>query len=146
MTPEPGGAAVGQGKEPDPDGAGKKLEKHTEGLLDRLFGAMQNAVDLRIVTVIGDFEIGGFDDPKEAMQVKIKAETKGLFTSINLATGDIRCVMSREYSGAQNKDVQNFHAKQVELARDVVASNLRVMGDLAEKFGGFLQRQLGQGT
>jgi hypothetical protein len=55
MTPEPVGAAAGQGKEPDHGAAGKNLEKHTESLLDRLFGAMQNAVDLRIVTVIGDF-------------------------------------------------------------------------------------------
>ena len=110
------------------------------GLLDRLFTAMKNAVDLRIVTVVSDFTVQGFDDPDNPMRITLGAQQGGLFTSINLATGDIRCAMSKAYTGAQNKDVQDFHAKQVELARDVVANNLKVLGDLAEKFGGYLQR------
>ena len=111
------------------------------GLLDRLFTAMKNAVDLRIVTVVGDFTVEGFDDPDKPLRVMLGAEQGGLFTSINLVTGDIRCALSKEYTGAQNTDLQAFHAKQVELARDIVANNLKVLGDLAEKFGGYLQRR-----
>ena len=117
--------------------SGGKTEQ--ESLLDSFMTAMRNAMELEIVTTVSDFEIKDFDNPKKSMQVNLTGEADGYFTAINLLTGDIRNAISTSTANSANKDLEAFHTKQVELAREVVASNLRVVGELAEKLRGWIR-------
>ena len=123
----------------DGHGTPKTARKTEEGLLDRLMEALHNAVELEIVTVVSDFTIENFDDPKKAMTTKLGNDPKGFLTSINMLTGDIRNAISPAYADAAGDKLGAFHLEQVELGRAVVANNLRVIGELAEKMRAWIK-------
>lgn len=104
-----------------------------QSVFDRLLQAINNTLELEIVTAVSDFTIDHFDDPKAAMQIDLGSKPKGYVTSINLLTGDIRNVISPAFSAGQNKDLQEFHTTQVALAREIVSNNLKMVGELADK-------------
>ena len=110
-----------------------------EALLGRLMTAINNALELEIVTAVSDFTIDNFDDPKNAMQVKLGKKPTGYVTSISLLTGDIRNVISPDHAAGQNKELREFHTAQVALAREIVANNLKMVGELAEKLRGWIR-------
>ena len=110
-----------------------------QGILDRLTQAIGNAVELEILTVVSDFQVTDFDDPKKRMQIQLTGEAKGFMTSINLLTGDIRNAVSPEYSDASGDKLAAYHLQQVELGRSIVADNLRAIGDLADKVRGWVK-------
>ena len=110
-----------------------------EALLGRLMTAINNALELEIVTAVSDFSIDHFDDPKQAMQVKLGKKPTGYVTSISLLTGDIRNVISPDHAAGQNKELREFHTTQVALAREIVANNLKMVGELAEKLRGWIK-------
>ena len=117
-------------------------------IFDSLLTAMEKAVDLRVMTVVTDFQITNFDEKDKEVRIVLDGDQKGLVTSINILTGDIKNIVHNDYQGAQNKEVRDLHQKNVELARDIVANNLKVLGELIEKFGGYLQErsERGDGT
>ncbi|MCP4327278.1 MAG: hypothetical protein GY791_02425 [Alphaproteobacteria bacterium] len=104
-----------------------------QSVFDRLLQAINNTLELEIVTAVSDFTIDHFDDPKNAMKIDLGTKPKGYVTSVNLLTGDIRNVISPAYSAGQNKELQDFHTTQVALAREIIATNLKMVGELAEK-------------
>ncbi len=110
-----------------------------EALLGRLMTAINNALELEIVTAVSDFSIDHFDDPKNALEVKLGKKPTGYVTSINLLTGDIRNVISPDYAAGQNKELREYHTTQVALAREIVANNLKMIGELAEKLRGWIK-------
>lgn len=114
-------------------------------IFDRLLTAMEKAVDLRVMTVVTDFQITNFDEKDKEVRIVLDGDQKGLVTSINILTGDIKNIVHNDYQGAQNKEVRDLHQKNVELARDIVANNLKVLGELIEKFGGYLQERSERG-
>ena len=115
-----------------------------KSLKDRVLSALWNAMELRIVTVVSPIQIQNFDARGEPLQVTLtatpEAGQKALFTSINLVTGDVRCALSPEYEGTGNSGMGAFHSEQVKLGREIVAGNLKLLGDLAEKFADLFDR------
>ena len=129
-------AAAGAEAAPEANGDPKV---RVQSIFDRLLQAMENAVDLRIMTVVTDFQIKNFDSTDQRVTIDLEGDQKGLVTSINILTGDVKNIIHNDYTGAQNKEMRDLHQKNVELARDIVATNLSMLGDLIEKFGGYLQ-------
>ena len=112
-------------------------------LKDRVFDALWNAMELRILTVVSPLDIKNFDARGQAVEVVPTGTQRGLFTSINLATGDIRCAVSPEYEAGGNEEMRAFHTRQVELGREIVANNLKLLGDLAGTFAELFERKGG---
>ena len=131
-----GAAEAGAAIAPEASGDPKV---RVQSIFDRLLRAMENAVDLRVMTVVTDFQIRNFDAMDEPVTIELEGDQKGLVTSINILTGDVKNIIHNDYTGAQNKEMRDLHQKNVELARDIVANNLAMLGDLIEKFGGYLQ-------
>ena len=129
-------AAAGAEAAPEANGDPKV---RVQSIFDRLLRAMENAVDLRVMTVVTDFQIRNFDAMDQPVTIELEGDQKGLVTSINILTGDVKNIIHNDYTGAQNKEMRDLHQKNVELARDIVANNLAMLGDLIEKFGGYLQ-------
>ena len=110
-----------------------------KNIFDQLLEAMENALDLRVMTVVTDFQIKDFDSNDKSVTIELEGDQKGLVTSINILTGDVKNIIHNDYTGAQNKETRELHQQNVELAREIVANNLKMLGDLIEKFGGYLQ-------
>ena len=131
-----GGAGTPANKDKNPP---QDPRDGVRNIFDRLLTAMERAVDLRVMTVVTDFQIEDFDKKDKEVKIVLEGDQKGLVTSINILTGDIKNIVHNDYQGAQNKEVRDLHQKNVELAREIVANNLKVLGELIEKFGGYLQ-------
>ena len=90
-----------------------------EALLGRLMTAINNALELEIVTAVSDFSIDHFDDPKNALEVKLGKKPTGYVTSINLLTGDIRNVISPDYA-AGHQMMDAFRERFVAAGGEIV--------------------------
>ena len=134
-TGKSGGAGTPKNKNEGP----QDPKDSVRNIFDRLLTAMEKAVDLRVMTVVTDFQIEDFDKKDKEVKIVLEGDQKGLVTSINILTGDIKNIVHNDYQGAQNKEVRDLHQKNVELSREIVANNLKVLGELIEKFGGYLQ-------
>lgn len=113
-------------------------------LRDRVVDALWNAMELRVVSVVSPLSIQHFDERHKQLEVQLGPASEGgqkaLFTSINLVTGDIRSAVSPEYEASGDTGMPAFHAQQVELAREIVANNLKVLCELADKFATLFDR------
>ncbi|MFO7566791.1 MAG: hypothetical protein R6X02_29380 [Enhygromyxa sp.] len=100
-------------------------------LWQNLLKATSSAVQLQIVTQVGDATISGeIASPKLEFE-----EQKGtaIATSINLIEGDITSVVPEKFWAPDQQIVRDFHEAQVEQAKDIVERNLRLIGELGER-------------
>jgi hypothetical protein len=104
-------------------------EKHY--LWKSLLRAMNSAVQLQIVTQVGDATVSG---PLGKPEVVFEPQ-KGtaIATSINLVEGDITTVVPDKFWAPDQQIVREFHQAQVEQAKAIVERNLRLIGELGEQ-------------
>ncbi len=104
-----------------------------KSLSDKLLAAMGAAVELRVVTYVGDAPISGtLAKPKVDFGSDAKPGN-ALATSINLVEGDITSVIPDKFWAADKQVIRDFHQAQVEQAKDIVARNLGLVADLGQR-------------
>ena len=133
-------AVQGTGSEDRAQVGARDTSAVTGTMKNRILRALGNAMELRIVTVVGTLEITDFDKRGKSLTVNLGNDQRSLFTSINIVTGDIRCAVSPEYEADGNEKMREFHTQQVELGRDIVEKNLRLLADLAGAFADLFDR------
>lgn len=93
--------------------------------------ALQNAMELRVITVVGDGTVKG-TFPELGLQFD-GAEEKAIATSIDLVQGDITTVISPAYAGDSGEALRGFHAEQVSEGKAIVERNVRLLVDIGRE-------------
>jgi hypothetical protein len=102
-------------------------DKKSTKLWEKLLAGVRSAVELRIITRVGEVEIEGeLADPK----LRFGADGHTIATSINLVEGDITSVVPDALWAPDKQAVRDFHEQQVEQAKLIVERNLRLIGEL----------------
>ena len=98
-----------------------------------LSDTIRRAVNLRIVTLVGDSVVSG---TLERMEVAMPATpADALITDINLVGGDITQIVSGKLLGADYADLRAAHAASVKQAQEIVARNVEIFTKLATELG-----------
>lgn len=102
-------------------------------LWQALSDTIQRAVNLRIVTLVGDAAISG---TLERMQVSAPTSSAGsLVTDINLAAGDITRIVSSRLLGAEYNDLRAQHEQAVAQAQAIVERNAKILVAIVKEIG-----------
>jgi len=108
-------------------------ENGGKSIWQKLLAGIQSAVELRIVTYVGDVQISGdFCSPQISFPAG-KQENKAIVTCLNLAQGDITSCFPEEYLSENRIWLRTYHSEQVKQGRDVVERNLRLIGELGSQ-------------
>jgi hypothetical protein len=98
-----------------------------------LSDTIHRAVNLRIVTVVGDATVKG---SLEQMQVDMPpASAWSLVTDLNLAGGDITRIVSDKLLGSEYTDLRTAHEAAVKQAQEIVERNLSILIQVAKELG-----------
>ena len=98
-----------------------------------LSDTIHRAVNLRIVTVVGDATLKG---TVERLEVDVPAAAAGsLVTDINLVGGDITHIISDKLMGADYADLRNAHEAAVKQAQEIVERNVGILMSVAKELG-----------
>jgi hypothetical protein len=98
-----------------------------------LSDTIHRAVNLRVVTVVGEATVKG---TVERLQVDVPPAAAGsLVTDINLVGGDITRIMSDKLMGADYADLRNAHEAAVKQAQEIVERNVNILISVAKELG-----------
>jgi hypothetical protein len=102
-------------------------------LWQALSDTIQRAVNLRIITLVGDAQVQG---ALENLQVTAPTATaRSLITDINLAAGDITTVASEQLLGPDHAELRAMHQAAVTHAQQIVARNAEILVSIAKQIG-----------
>ena len=102
-------------------------------LWQALSDTIQRAVNLRVVTLVGDAVITG---TLERMQIGAPAASAGsLVTDINLMAGDITRIISSRLLGAEYNDLRTQHEQAVAQAQAIVERNAKILVAIVREIG-----------
>ncbi|NYZ14978.1 hypothetical protein HL658_20725 [Azospirillum sp. RWY-5-1] len=102
-------------------------------ILETLGTAVQGAMNLRVITLVGDAAVTG---KVESPTVEMPAAGPAMVTNINLAGGDISTIMSQPFVDAGYADLRTLHNDMVAKAQSVVERNVTMLKDLADWLAG----------
>ncbi len=98
-----------------------------------LSDTIHRAVNLRVVTLVGDAVVSG---TLERLEVGAPIASAGaLVTDINLAGGDITRIVSDKLLGADYADLRTAHQESVKQAQDIVERNISILVSLVKDIG-----------
>ena len=98
-----------------------------------LSDTINRAVNLRVVTVVGDASVKG---TLERMEVDMPpASAWSLVTDINLVGGDITRIVSDKLMGPEYNDLRNAHEAAVKQAQEIVERNVSILMQVAKELG-----------
>ena len=114
---------------------------NNDNIWDKLLSGIQSAIELRVVTYVGDVDIKGeLKNPTMTFPQGAEAKGKTLATSINMVQGDISTAIPEPYWAPEQEVVRNYHQAQVEQANKIVERNVRLFVELANELRGELTR------
>jgi hypothetical protein len=100
---------------------------------EALSNTVHRAVNLRVVTMLGDPVIGG---TLEELQVSAPAGTcPSMVTDINLIGGDVTYIISEQLHAAEYADLRQGHAAAVTQANAIVERNVNMLVTLFKALG-----------
>ncbi|MDQ2103835.1 hypothetical protein [Azospirillum isscasi] len=124
----PSGAAVIQNEQ------GK-----ANSLLNTIADKLERLVTLTVVTAVADIDVVQ-DDPNQigfTCRPKSGATIEAFQTQVNLVTGDIENLISRDFAtNTAYQSLTEFHLAQVTKSSDIVSTNLKAIRDLAVQISG----------
>jgi len=108
-------------------------------LWTKLISGVKSAIELRVVTYIGDVEIEGeFGSPTLRFPKPEDSAGRTLATTIDMVEGDITTAIPDAFWTPENQAIRDYHQGQVSQAHHIVERNVRLILELADK----LQTQL----
>lgn len=104
------------------------IDKPATKLWEKLLGGVRSAVELRVVTYVGEAKLSG---PLDRAMVEFGGEPgDAIATSINLVEGDITSVVPEKFWAPDKQVIRDFHQQQVEQGKDIVERNLKLISEL----------------
>jgi hypothetical protein len=98
-----------------------------------LSDTIHRAVNLRVVTVVGDATVKG---ALERVEVDMPPGSAwSLVTDINLAGGDITRIVSDKLLGTEYTDLRTAHEAAVKQAQEIVERNVGILIQVAKELG-----------
>jgi hypothetical protein len=113
--------------------------KDGDSLWRKLLRGVESALELRVVTVVSEVEIGG-EYPNAEIKFVAGKSKDAIATSINLAAGDITSVVPEQFWAPDKEVIRKFHEQQVENGHEIVRRNLELIGEV----GGKLAKAIGE--
>jgi hypothetical protein len=111
----------------------REEEMAESDLWQALSDTIHRAVNLRIVTLVGDAVVTG---SLERMQVAAPTASAGsMVTDINLAGGDITHIVSAKLLAAEYADLRTAHEAAVTQAQSIVERNARILVTIVKEVG-----------
>jgi len=102
-----------------------------------LSNTIQRAVNLRVVTLVGDAQVQG---NLEALRISAPATTSAsLVTDINVIGGDITTILSDKLLGQDYAGLRELHAASVTQAQEIIARNVTILVTIAKEIGNQLE-------
>jgi hypothetical protein len=102
---------------------------------------IQNAVNLRVTTIVCDAVVSGKLDQ---LDVDVPANpTTCLVTDINLVEGDITRIISEKLLGPEFADLRSAHQESVKQAQDIVERNVNILISIVKEIGDELNKHQG---
>jgi hypothetical protein len=109
----------------------KKSKNDDKTIVQRIGEAIDNAINLQVVTCVGKVEIvGEVDDCKVEFAPDPDGTRETFVTNINLIDGDIVNVIPPAYAGQADNPVMKYHVDQVAQANAIVQRNLDTLAKL----------------
>ncbi len=108
-------------------------------LLNTIADKLDQLTTLRVVTAVCDIETVQDDPAKPTFTVRPKtgAAIDAFQTQVNLVTGDIENLISRDFAtNTAYQSLSNFHLAQVTKSNEIVGTNLKAVRDLAVQLSG----------
>ena len=101
-----------------------------------LSNTVQRAVNLRVVTLVGDATVQG---TLERLEVGAPTSSVGsLVTDVNLVGGDVTHIVSEKLLGADYSDLRTAHQASVVQAHDIIERNVGILVMIAKEIGHLL--------
>lgn len=105
------------------------MAEQKPSILERLAQVAESLAELRIITGVGEVQIQ-VDADENVRLAPTSEQITGLYSNINLVTGDIVTLIDKAYEGADNP-IMAFHDSQVENGRKIVSTNIQTIERLA---------------
>ena len=100
---------------------------------DKLLRGVQSAVELRVITVVGEVELGGkLADPQVDFGGDKSKTASAIVTSINLVEGDITNIVPDQFWAPDKEVIRKYHEQQVSNGTEIVSRNLRLISEVGE--------------
>ena len=100
-------------------------------LWEDLLKSVKSAVNLKIVTYVGDVELtGDVCNPNVTISA---GNQQSIVTCMDLVDGDITTCFPDEFKGDDQNWIRSYHDEQVKLGRQVVEHNLKLVMEIGEK-------------
>ena len=99
---------------------------------------LKSAVNLQIVTYVGNVKPAITSEDGKLIDINwtnigVAADDFAIATQINLAEGDIITITPSQVNDDDKKWIKDYHLEQVKAGKDIVASNLNMLAEMAEK-------------
>lgn len=100
-------------------------------VISKLLDAVENLCKLEIVTEVGRpiAAVGAAPVGEESPLLTIR-------TTISLVEADIKSVIPADFFSAENEPLRTFHQSQVEVARQIMANNIKAMTGAIQELRG----------
>jgi hypothetical protein len=96
-------------------------------VLEALSATVQSAINLRIITLVGDAPItGSIENPR----VSMPTQAVSMVTNINLVEGDVSTLISQPFLGGEYAELRALHAEMAERAHKVIERNLAILQEI----------------
>lgn len=115
------------------------IADQAQKLLDKLAEKIDDLTTLEIETVVAGVSVTLDLDSQQkptgrwTLLPSAQGTPLGMRTTVNLVDGDIKNLISPEFSSDQYKSLFDFHLGQVTKSHDIVSQNIAALVDLAKK-------------
>lgn len=117
----------------------KNEQGKANSLLNTIADKLDQLVTLTVVTAVCDVETvqEDPDSPTFICRPKAGASIDAFQTQVNLITGDIENLISRDFAtNPAYKSLSDFHLAQVTKSNEIVSTNLKAIHDFAVQLSG----------
>ncbi len=104
-------------------------------VLEALSATVQSAINLRVITLVGDAPItGSIENPRVAMP----GQAVSMVTNINLVEGDVSTLVSQAFLGSEYAELRTLHAAVTEQAHKIIERNIEILQAILKSVEGNL--------
>lgn len=128
---------------PSPTPSAAAVMRNEQGKANSLLNTIADKLDqlttLTVVTAVCDVDVALGDPARPGFVCRPKngAAIDAFQTQVNLVTGDIENLISRDFAtNPDYKTLSDFHLAQVTKGSDIVSTNLKAVRDLAVQLAG----------
>lgn len=99
---------------------------------DKTLAALENISELKIRTLVGEFEFEPLDgSSKYEIQFKKGGNIEGMISRINLVLGDIDTEISPKFA-TEYEQLREFHLAKENQAHEIIKKNMEVLKEIAK--------------